>query len=178
MVNAHSLRPLLCGVLLASCQTTKPYAPPAQPAVVDKVEVEVRTFQGRPEAFALVEGSLSTSAAQLVDSRQSRDGNRLYLEVLEQTPRGAALTGAITDSPSFKTKVPLELLGLMPGDYVLSTNGIETPITVPAIRAEALSGETLASTPVPTEQPVDEFIAIEDSSFIEPRYSSEIADPE
>lgn len=177
-MNAQFLRPLLCGVLLASCQTTKPYAPPAQPAVVDSVEVEVRTFQGRPEAFAIVEGSLSTSAAQLVDSRQSRDGNRLYLEVLEQTPRGATLAGAITDSPTFKTKVPLELLGLMPGDYILSTNGIETPISVPGIRAEAFSGETLASAIVPAEEIVDEFIAIEDSSFIEPQYSGGIPDPE
>lgn len=178
MVNAQFLRSLLCGVLLSSCQTTKPYAPPAQPAVVDTVEVEVRTFQGRPEAFAMVEGSLSTSAAQLVDSRQSRDGNRLYLEVLEQTPRGAALTGGITDSPTFKTKVPLELLGLMPGDYVLSTNGIETPITVPGIRAEAFSGDMPASALLPAEQTIDEFIAIEDSSFIEPQYSGEIPVPE
>jgi len=67
---------------------------------------------------------------------------------------------------------------LMPGDYILSTNGIETPISVPGIRAETFSGETLSSASIPAEEIVDEFIAIEDSSFIEPRYSGGIPELE
>lgn len=157
---------LLSGVLV-SCQTAKTYAPEARPAVVDSVEVRTGEFEGRPEAVAIVSGFYSSSAAQLVDSKQSRDGNILYLEVREQTPRDAIISPTSTGAPSFETKIPIELLGLEPGEYLLSVNGVQAPLTVPAIQAEPFSGRELrASRERPPVQIVDEFIAIEDSGLV------------
>lgn len=152
---------------LVSCQTAKTYAPEARPAVVDSVEVKSGEFEGRPEAVAVVSGIYSSSAAQLVDSKQSRDGNMLYLEVREQTPRDAIISPTSTGSPSFETKIPIELLGLEPGEYIVSVNGVEAPLTVPAIQAEPFSGrEVRASRERPPVQIVDEFIAIEDTGIV------------
>ncbi|MCG8599726.1 MAG: hypothetical protein MI807_06255 [Verrucomicrobiales bacterium] len=155
-------------LVLASCQTAgnKPYAPPSRPAAVESVEIMVRDFHGRPEAFAKVKGTLSTSAAQLVDSKQSREGNVLYLEVLEQTPRGAALVAGITESPEFERTIPLELLGLLPGTYIVNTNGIEAEMEVPSMRATAFSGEIPTSQQRPAYRIVDEFIPIEESGLV------------
>lgn len=147
---------------LCSCQV-QPYAPPPQKALVESVEVQIRDFHGRPDAHAIVKGRMSSNAAQLVDHKQSRDGDRLYIDVLEQTPRGAALTPNLTDMSPFQTSIPIELLGLEPGTYTLSANGIETTFEVPPLQAEAASDEYLASVGA-----TDEFIPIEDSVFVDP----------
>lgn len=147
---------------LCSCQV-QPYAPPPQKAFVESVEVQIRDFQGRPDAQAIVKGRMSSNAAQLVDHKQSRDGDRLYLDVLEQTPRGASLMPNVSDMAPFQTTIPLELLGLQPGTYTLSANGIETTFEIPPLRAEAASGDYLASVGA-----TDEFIPIEDSVFVDP----------
>jgi hypothetical protein len=167
VVSRFYLSLLSISVFVASCQVQS-YAPPPQQAQVESVEVEVNDFHGRPEAYATVKGTLTTSAAQLVDSKQSRDGDRLYLEVLEQTPRGANLLPDLAASPSFQTRVPIDLFGLDPGSYILSANGIETPIEVPAPRAETFSGEFPVSQEVPAVRIVDEFIPLEDSEFADP----------
>lgn len=154
---------------LTSCQTPKTYAPAAQSAVVESVEVETKEFQGRPEAYAIVRGVYSSPSAQLVDSKQSRDGNVLFLDVREQTPRDSVLTTTNGGTPTFETKIPIELLGLEPGDYLLSVNGVQAPLTVPALQAQVYSGRELrASRNLPPVRVVDEFIAIEDSSFVSP----------
>jgi len=113
--------------VLASCQVMRPYAPEPQPATVESVEVEVRRFHGRPEAYAVVRGRLSSRAAQLTAPRQSRDedGNP-RIEVMEQTPRGASLLPDASEPPPFQSRIPVELLGLGPGAYTLSANGVET----------------------------------------------------
>ncbi len=147
---------------LVSCQV-QPYAPPPQKAIVESVEVQIRNFYGRPEAQAIVKGRMTSNAAQLVDHKQSRDGDRLYLDVLEQTPRGAALMPNLSDLAPFQTTIPIELLGLTPGIYTLSANGIETTFEVPPLRAQTASDEYLASVGA-----TDEFIPIEDSVFVDP----------
>ncbi|MEM9017850.1 MAG: hypothetical protein AAGC68_12615 [Verrucomicrobiota bacterium] len=156
----------LLAALLVSCQA-KPYAPPPQKAVVDSVDVEYREFQGRPEAIATVKGQLTTVAAQLVDAKQSREGNRLYLEVMEQTPRGASLLTDLSSVPPFQQRIPLDLLGLAPGTYLVSANGIETTFELPPLRAEAVGQEQPANRTVSDREFVDEFIDIEDSSFVD-----------
>jgi len=162
--------------LLVSCQIARknePYAPPARTATVESVEVITREFHGRPEAYAKVKGTLSTSMAQLVDPKQSRDGNVLYLEVLEQTPRASGLIAEVTESPEFEKIISLELLGLLPGKYILNTNGIESELEIPAVRATTFSGEVPASYRQPGYQIVDEFIPIEDSAFVDPQYAND-----
>lgn len=156
---------------LSSCQV-QPYAPPPQKAFVETLEVQIKDFEGRPDAQAVVSGRMSSNVAQLVDHQQSRDGDRLYIDVLEQTPRGATLVPNLTDSAPFQTIIPIDLLGLEPGVYTVSANGIETTLEIPTLRAEATEGEYLAatstsSTTAPPEV-VDEFIAIEDSVYVDP----------
>ena len=156
---------LLCFLpcLTVSCQI-KPYAPPPQRALVESVEVEVLYFEGRPEARAVVRGRLSSNAAQLVDARQSREEGILFLEVLEQTPRGATLLTNLAESPPFTTRIPIELLGLDPGSYKLSVNEIEVVFEIPGLHAAIVSAE---SGPIVTKSRfalVDEFIPIEDAS--------------
>jgi hypothetical protein len=152
---------LLPVCLLVSCQV-KPYAPPPQPATVESVEVQVGEFAGRPEAVALVKGRLSSSAAQLIDARQSRVDRTLVLEVLEQTPRGATLLPDLAHSPSFETRIPIEILGLEPGPCLLYANGIEIPFEIPPLQAVVASVDP-AMNRSPAITLVDEFIPIEDT---------------
>lgn len=153
---------LLPPILMVSCQV-KPYAPLPQQARVESVEVEVRSFEGRPEAYAIVKGHLTSSAAQLVDSRQSRVERSLMIEVLEQTPRGANLLPNLTTAPAFETRVPIEILGLEPGPCLLYVNGIATSFEVPSIQATPTT-QTSALAAYPSAVTlVDEFIPIEDA---------------
>lgn len=141
----------------AACQT-RPYAPPPQAAQVESLEVVVGHFAGRPEAQAIVRGRLSSSAAQLVESRQSRDGRSLVLEVLEQTPRGAQPLPDLAESPPFETRVPIEILGLEPGPVVLHANGHSAEFEIPHLHAEP----TVAEVPQARSRAitlVDEFVA-------------------
>lgn len=153
---------LFAALLLQSCQL-KPYAPPAQKALVEGVEITTKEFAGRPEIYARVQGRLSTSAAQLVDSPQRRDGNRIYLDIMEQTPRGADLTVDLAHSPEYERIVPIDILGLKPGNYLLSVNGFESVIEVPA-----LTGVSAATEVPATAEVRDEMIAIEDMVLVDP----------
>lgn len=163
----------IISLLAVSCQL-EPYAPPPVPVIVESAEVEIRFFAGRPDAIVTVKGKLTSSAAMLVDPKQSREGNTLYIEVMEQTPRGATLLPDLGATPPFKTRIPIELLGTEgPGTYILDTNGLQTTFEIPAIQATVSTGEE-----TPTEYDsrirlVDEFIPIEQvgiipSGFIEP----------
>ena len=87
-------------VLATGCQV-KPSAPPPQKANVETVEINLSGFHGRPEATAVVSGRLTSSAAQLADAEQTREGNIIYVAVMEQTPRGAALLPILTMSPRY-----------------------------------------------------------------------------
>jgi hypothetical protein len=165
---------LIINCLLAvSCQL-EPYAPPPVPVIVESAEVEVRFFAGRPEAIATVKGTLTSSAAMLVDPKQSRVGNTLFIEVLEQTPRGATLLPALGTTPPFRTRIPIELLGTEgPGTYILDTNGIQTTFEIPAIQATVSTGEETPAQYNSRIRLVDEFIPIKEagitpSGFIEP----------
>ncbi len=115
---------------MAGCET-KPYASAPEPALVESIQLEVKEFQGRPDVTALIRGRLSSNAAQLVDSRQYRRGNLLHIEVLEQTPRATLPTNRMPHPP-FQTRIPLEVLGLLPGErYVVDANGIRTEFRMP-----------------------------------------------
>jgi len=151
--------PSLC--LLDSCQV-KPYAPPPQPALLEKVEVEIGDFAGRPEAFAIVKGRLSSTVAQLTDARQSRVDRTLIVEVLEQTPRGAKPHPDLGQSPPFETRIPIEILGLEPGPCLLYANGIEVPFEIPPLQAVVASIDPVVNRPSAVTL-VDEFIPIEDT---------------
>lgn len=151
---------LFAPLLGVSCQV-KPYAPLPQAAAVESVEVEVRFFEGRPDVYALVKGRLSTSAAQLIDPRQSRVERSLIIEVLEQTPRGANLLPDLAQSPPFETRVPIEILGLEPGPCLLYVNGIATSFEIPSLQAAPASAATTGGY-LPAVTLVDEFIPIED----------------
>lgn len=156
--------PLLLPALLAvSCQGVKPYAPLPQQARVESVEVEVRSFEGRPEAYAVVKGRLSTSAAQLIDPRQSRVERSLIIEVLEQTPRGANLLPDLTEAPPFEKRIPIEILGLEPGPCLLYVNGIATSFEIPPLQAALASEIPGPAAYAPSVTLVDEFIPIEDA---------------
>lgn len=152
---------------LTSCQL-KPYAPPPQKAVVETVETSVKEFAGRPEIYARVQGRLTTTAAQLVDAPQRREDGKIYLDIMEQTPRGADLTVDLAQSPPFERIVPIDILGLAPGHYTLSVNGIETVLEIPLPQAE-----TLPSAEIPvSESRHDEMVAIEDMILVDPIPSS------
>jgi hypothetical protein len=151
----------LLAALVVSCQT-RPYAPPPRAALVESVEVEVGHFAGRPEAHAIVRGQLSSTAAQLVESRQSRVERQLVLEVREQTPRGANLLGDLGESRPFETRIPIEILGLDPGPILLHANGHVVEFEIPALQAEPVGTGEAASLPAGIAL-VDEFIPIEDT---------------
>ncbi len=118
--------------LLGSCGT-KPYAPGPKEAVVESIEVNIREFQGRPDAEVVVNGRLSTSVAQLVDADQSREGTVLHVSVMEQTPRGAVPLPDMGKSPPFQTKIPLDILGLKPGHYSVEVNGVMAKLEIPEV---------------------------------------------
>ena len=143
--------------------------------MVQSVDVTVSAFHGRPEAYAIVIGYLSTSAAQLVDTKQSRDGRTLHLEVREQTPRGGNLLSGLITSPPFEKRVPLELIGLPPGNYRLVANEIETVFVIPSEPGRVSppspnpSGYPVASAISPESASSEgEQIDLEDTAFIEP----------
>lgn len=152
---------LLPVCLLLSCQV-KPYAPPPRTAAVESVAVEIGEFAGRPEAYALVKGRLSTTAAQLVDARQSRVDRTVVLEILEQTPRGATPLPDLAQSPPFETRIPIEILGLEPGPCLLYANGLAVPFEIPPLQAVVASVDPLLNR-TPAVTLVDEFIPIEDT---------------
>jgi len=113
--------------------------PPPQAAFVESVSVESAIFQGRPEVNIQVKGRLSSSAAQLVDAKQYRDGDRIYLDIMEQTPRGAELLPDLATSPSYETRQALDVMGLdFDRPYTLVVNGVESELIIPAPRAEAV----------------------------------------
>ncbi len=163
----------ISSLLAVSCQV-EPYAPPAVPATVETAEVEIRFFAGRPDAIVTVTGTLSSSAAMLVDPKQFRDGKTLFIEVLEQTPRGASLLPDLGATPAFKTRIPIELLGTEgPGVYTLDTNGLLTTFEIPEIQATVSTGEETPAEYDSRIKLVDEFIPIEEhgivpSGFVEP----------
>ncbi len=113
---------------------------PPKPTQVNTIDIEMRSFGGRPDATAVVEGLLSNAGAQLVDSKQYRKGYRLYIEVMEQTPRNAV--SAQTLIP-FKQKIPIETIGLTPGVYILNVNGVEKRLEIPASSGQSNRGEML-----------------------------------
>lgn len=130
-------------LLVSSCQLRReePYAPPPRLAAVEDVIVNVHNFAGRPEAIATVTGHLSSSVAQLTDSKQSRSEGALILEVLEQTPRGASPLGDAIEQTPFETQIPIEILGLDPGPHLLRVNGLEVNFELPLPRAEIASNK-------------------------------------
>ena len=157
---------------LSSCQVLKPYAPPPQKALVESVEVELREFAGRPEAHAVVKGRLTSNVAQLVDSKQSRIDSTLYIDVMEQTPRDAALLPNLSMAPPFQTRIPIELLGLEPGEYTLSANGITTTFEIPTLYAAPASfGEE--SQDSSSIEILDEFVPIEEWNSVPETSESE-----
>lgn len=119
-------------LLLGGC-STKPYAPPPKKAVIESVEVKVHDFEGRPEASAIVKGRLSSSVALLVDASQTREGNVLYISVMEQTPRGAIASPDLGRSPPFEKRIPIDILGLKSGKYTVVANGITAPLEIPEL---------------------------------------------
>jgi hypothetical protein len=131
--------------------------------VVESVEVEVFDFEGRPDVYALVKGRLSTTVAILVDAKQSREERTLFLEVLEQTPRGAVVLTDLAESPPFEIRIPIETLGLEPGSYTLNANGILVEFEIPQILATLLVEGTGAAPRNPAVTLVDEFIPIEEA---------------
>lgn len=138
---------------MVSCQTT-PYAPPAQKARVETVDISISDFHGRPDIFATIRGNLSSNAAQLIDVKQSRsEGNVLVIEIKEQTPRGAISTNKIPNPP-FQTRFPLEVLGLEPNRvYVVDANGVRTQFTMP--EESETAGYLTSSSSTGFEIPID-----------------------
>lgn len=147
--------------LIVSCQVKPPYAPPPQPAVVESVEVEVIDFEGRPDVSAVVKGRLSSTAALLVDARQSRVENILYLEVLEQTPRATTILTDLGESPPFETRIPIGSLGLEPGRYTLNANGVLAEFEIAPLQAALFVSREKPAEPGPAVVLVDEFIPTE-----------------
>lgn len=150
-------------LLAVSCQVKPPYAPPPQPALVESVEVKVIDFEGRPDVYAFVKGRLSTTVAILVDAKQSREERTLFLEVLEQTPRGAMILTDLAESPPFETRIPIETLGLEPGPYLLNANGVLVEFEIPQILATLLVEGTEPAVRNSAVTLVDEFIPIEEA---------------
>ena len=119
------------------CQTTRKsvsFIPASKRVVVESINVEVTDFHGRPDVFATLTGRLSSNVAQLVDVEQTRGkGNTLYFHVVEKTPQGASATNKVPNPP-FQTRVPVDVLGLVPGQtYTVIANGVEDQFTMPSV---------------------------------------------
>lgn len=166
MVKALPIILFGLAVLATGCQV-KPYAPPPQKADVETVEINLSNFHGRPEATAVVSGRLTSSAAQLVDAEQTREGNIVYVAIMEQTPRGAALLPDLTMSPQYQTSIQLDLLGLTPGTYTVSVNDVLAELEIPSIEATTSNGN-IASTNPDTSELTNALIPIEDTPYGRP----------
>ncbi len=122
------LLPLFCG----GCKT-KPYAPAPKTVQVESIEVFLRDFEGRPDAYAIVKGQLSSMVAQLVDASQTREGRILHITVMEQTPRGAIAKPDLGRSASFEKRIPIDLMGLEAGRYTVEANGMSAILEIPEV---------------------------------------------
>lgn len=117
--------------LLVSCATNS-YAPRLKKAKVEAVSVEIKSFQGRPDAYAIIKGRFSNGAAQLADASQYRDGKELHISVMERTPRGVTSSSSdLGASPPFESRVPIETLGLPAGKYTVDANGVTAIMEIP-----------------------------------------------
>ncbi len=135
---------MLAAVLLPSCKSTtqqlglgmrnggNPYGQKTRKVKVDSVEVEFRWFQGRPDAYAVVKGQLSSSVAQLAEVKQSRKGSSLIIDIRESTPFGTSAPEGEEKMPKpFTRKIPIEILGLPAGKYPILANGVSGFLEIP-----------------------------------------------
>ena len=160
-----ALSPILfASVVLATGCQVKPNAPPPQKADVETVEINLSDFHGRPEATAVVSGRLTSSAAQLADAEQTREGNIIYVAIMQQTPRGAALLPNLTMSSRYQTTIQLDLLGLTPGTYTVSVNDVLAELEIPSIQTTTSNGSIASANP-DTSELTNALIPIEDTPY-------------
>ncbi|MEO0416118.1 MAG: hypothetical protein AAF226_14320, partial [Verrucomicrobiota bacterium] len=105
---------------------------------VEAVRVEVKTFNGMPEATAVVRGRLSREGSVLVDAQQFREDGTLFIEVLEHVPNGgqnrveSVSSEAARAKLPFQSRIPVNVLGLERGRvYTVDTNGVLSKLRLP-----------------------------------------------
>jgi hypothetical protein len=93
--------------------------PVVEGAQVDRVEVEVGVGSPIPVSV-LVEGNFPAACAQLGAIQQTLEGNTFFVTVTTVSPPGAQCAA---DSLPFRTTLPLNVVGLAPGQYTVNVNG-------------------------------------------------------
>lgn len=98
---------------------------------VDSVDVEVGVGSPIP-VKAVVSGNLPTACAQLGEVRLHRDGTAFFVGLVAYVP---VETDCIEDSIPFRLEIPLNIVNLPEGPYVVNVNGATAsfdPHTIPA----------------------------------------------
>ena len=146
--GVHSDFNLGSGTSAASLQTA------AMPIVkndiqVDNVNVEIGVGSPIP-VHAIVSGNLPIACAQLGEIRLHRDEKTFFVQLLAYLP---AQTDCSKDTIPFRAEIPLNMVNLPEGTYVVNVNGATTsfdPRTTP-VQTEAVQPTTpvLGKIPAP-----------------------------
>ena len=125
---------------------------------VDSVNMEVGVGSPIP-VHAIVSGNLPSACAQLGEVRVHRDGTTFYIRLVADLP---AQTDCNEDLIPFRLQVPLNIVNMPQGTYVVNVNGVTAsfdPFAVPAeeqeerkpIQVEHVGVQVGEGSPLPVE---------------------------
>lgn len=100
-----------------------------QPLRVESFVIGTTHQQGLFEAWIDLKGFLSNESATLQEPAHRRQGYKLSVDLTEQLP--AKATTSLVQVP-VERRIPLDVTGLPAGIYIVSVNGIQQRLEVPA----------------------------------------------
>lgn len=112
---------------LAGCIPTSPMGPTSTPegmlegqAVVESIEIVI--LESFPvQAQALVKGNLPDGCTKIKEANTTLEGNTFHINLITERSAGAPCTEALVP---FEEMIPLDVAGLLKGDYTLEVNGV------------------------------------------------------
>lgn len=115
---------------LGSCKSVIKKEVPTQQVRIKSLAVSGQYPNGRDHfvAWAMITGYKSGPDAELLPPRQWRDGFRVHLEQLERPVKADDLNRSLTP---FNRSLPIDVLGLRPGFYIVNVNGSEKRLEIP-----------------------------------------------
>mgnify|MGYP001047557168 CR=1 FL=1 len=97
-----------------------------KPAPVDGVELLL--LESFPlQMNAIVRGNLPDGCSEISHSDQTTDGNVIRIDLYTRRPADAICTLALV---AYEETIPVDILGLPAGEYVVSVNGVEASFTL------------------------------------------------
>ena len=97
-----------------------------KPAPVDSVELLL--LESFPlQMNAIVRGNLPDGCSEISHYEQTTDGNVIRIDLYTRRPADAICTLALV---AYEERIPVDILGLPAGEYVVSVNGVEASFTL------------------------------------------------